>query len=147
MTKQHPGFMVFRFPEDAERYCDSNSESDVKAIRRLFDTGKAAYATEAATFTIVERFANKRYVKIENEELWPFEGYISNRVADHMRWKLVPESDYRAQDWINAAYYAWTEENVNRQDTLLQRAATAPDATAAQVAKALLLRARLLSRP
>jgi tetratricopeptide (TPR) repeat protein len=141
--------MVFRFAEDAERYCDSDSESNAKAVRRLFDAGDAAYATEAATFSIVERFDTKPYVKIDCETL-TFQGYISGRVADSMRWKFVPETEYRAQDWISAAFYAWTGDDLTHADVLFQQAAIASGATPAQVAKALLLRAAIveaLGRP
>lgn len=150
MLKQHRGFMAFRYPEDAERYCDSKSEQDQKAVRQLWDAGKAAYTTEAADFAVIERFNDKPYVKIENIELWPFPMYISNQVADGMRWKVVAETDYRAEDWINAAFYAWTDDDLNNVDRLFHRAAEAPDATPAQIAKSLLLRAAVveaLERP
>lgn len=149
MAKQPRGFMAFRFPHDAERYCNSGDE-DAKAVRALWDASVAAYVTEIADFTIIERFPNKPCVKIENDGLWPWPVYISADIAERMRWRRVSEDDYTARDWIEAAFAAWRDDELPLIDERLRRAILARDASPPQIAKALLLRAtvvEVLERP
>jgi tetratricopeptide (TPR) repeat protein len=126
-----------------ERYGSSESESDRRAVRALFAAGGAAYVTEIAEFDI-ETFDGKPYVKIENDELWPNPWYMPASIAERMRWKFISEEEYTAKDWMEAAFTAWSKDDLSGVERLFGRAAIAQDATTAQVSESLVLRACVL---
>jgi hypothetical protein len=136
--------MAFRFAHDAEKYCDSKGEENAKAVRALWDAGAATYTTEIAEFAIAERFPDKPYVKIENDGLWPWLVYISAKIADRLRWRRIPESEYTAENWMEAAFAAWHDDDLIQVDRLFKEAALSSDATPSQIAKSLLLRAAVV---
>jgi tetratricopeptide (TPR) repeat protein len=143
MSKQPRGFIVFRFADDAERYGDSDSESDRKAVRAIFDAGDAAYVTEIAEFDM-ETFDGKPYVKIENSDSWPNPWFMPSSIAERMRWRCLPEAEYGAREWMEAAFTAWAKDDLTEVERLLGGAAVARDATTAQISESLLLRAAIL---
>jgi tetratricopeptide (TPR) repeat protein len=142
-TKQPRGFIVFRSPDDLERYGTSNAEDDRRAVRTLFEAGHAAYVTEIAEFDM-ETFDGKPYVKIENDDLWPNPWYMAAGIAERMRWRYIPEDEYAARDWKDAAFTAWAKDDLPEVERLFGRAAAAHDASTALVSESLLLRACIL---
>jgi tetratricopeptide (TPR) repeat protein len=143
MGRRPRGFIAFRSAQDAENYCQSDSESAKEDVRALWDSGQALYMTELADFEVLDTFPNKPYIKIRTETI---EGalYLSAAIAQRLRFRRVPQSGYTAEDWLEAAFSACRSNELDKAQALFNEAYHAAGASPNQIAQAMLSRAALL---
>ena len=78
-------FMAFVSQSDCERYCDTAFTSDSKAVKTLWDAGRARFMTDSASYTVLERRVHGKCVKIQEHDADGAVLYIAASVAARMK--------------------------------------------------------------